>query len=90
MTSQSIILLLDVEASGDLDIKGKGQGSNSSLKRTVFFPLNCKICTNFSVDSYSHLYATPNVLQKMSNSYLHVHKDKQKSLAQVAAAKDCN
>lgn len=42
--------------------------------------LNCKTCTNFSVDSVFCLYAIPNVLQKMSNSYLHVHKDKHKVL----------
>lgn len=83
-------MLLETEASADLDTKGNDQGSNSSLKRTVFSLLNCKTCTNFSVDSYSCLYATPNVLQKMSNSYLHGHEDKHKSLAQVVAAKDCN
>lgn len=78
---ESITLLLETEASGDLEAqKGKGQGSNSSLKRAVLFLLNCKISTNFSVDSDSRLYATLTLCKRQATLISMYRKDKHKVL----------
>lgn len=89
--SSKLYLALDTEASGDSELqKGDGRGSDSSLKTSVFFLLNCETCVNFSGDSYFCLHVAITFCKRQAAIISKCPEDKPRRLSQVSAARNCS